>query len=77
MHCDKINTGETARDDAIRKHRPFDMEFRIVCPSGEIRWMAARGKAISNYAGEPARILGNHVDISDRKRTEEALHHAV
>ena len=77
VHCDKINTVEAASDDAIRKHQPFDLEFRIVCPSGEFRWMVARGKAIYHNTGEPARVLGNHVDITDRKQTEEALHHAV
>jgi PAS domain S-box-containing protein len=49
-------------------------EFRIRRRSdGQIRWLVARGKVFYNEAGEPARMIGINMDVTDRKRAEEAL----
>lgn len=37
---------------------PFDLTFRIVRPSGEIRWMHAIGKAEKDKNNEVKRLLG-------------------
>jgi PAS domain S-box-containing protein len=48
-------------------------EFRRVDPvSGEIRWIAHRGEAISPGSGVP-RYFGVVMDITERKRSEQAL----
>src|SRR5215469_7614355 len=39
VHPDDLATVEFERNVAIRNHRPFDTEFRILLPSGEIRWI--------------------------------------
>ena len=52
------------------------MDFRFVRPGGEIRWMTWMGRVDfrQGAAGrEPFRIAGACVDITDRKRAEEAL----
>ena len=73
VHPDDLDAFESGRDAAIREHRPFDLEFRIVRPSGEVRWLTASGGAVYDAEGSPIRILGNNVDITDRKLAEEAL----
>jgi two-component system, LuxR family, sensor kinase FixL len=50
-----------------------DFEFRVVWPDGSVRWLHARGRA-HQESGEPVRIVGVNVDVTDRKRAEEALH---
>jgi two-component system, LuxR family, sensor kinase FixL len=52
-----------------------DFEFRVVWPDRSVHWLHARGRAY-HEAGEPARIVGVNVDVTDRKRAEEALHKA-
>jgi two-component system, LuxR family, sensor kinase FixL len=52
-----------------------DFEFRVVWPDGSVHWLHARGRA-HHEAGEPIRIVGVNVDVTDRKRAEEALHKA-
>ncbi len=52
-----------------------DFEFRVVWPDGSVHWLHARGRA-HQEAGEPVRIVGVNVDVTDRKRAEEALHKA-
>ena len=63
--------------EAVSKSRqtrePYAAEFRIVWPDGTARWIVARGKHEYDANGEAKRMLGMAVDITDRKRIEEAL----
>ncbi len=58
---------------ALAEGRPFEMEYRIVSGSGATRWIYSKGEPVYNEAGEPARLIGNNIDITERKRTDEAL----
>ncbi len=49
----------------------FQVEFRIVRPSGEVRWCYGAGIITRDAAGNPVRMNGVTVDITDRKRAEE------
>jgi PAS domain S-box-containing protein len=50
-----------------------DIEFRLVRPDGSIYWNEARGKLIRDETGKPVRMLGLSMDVTERKRAEEAL----
>ena len=51
-----------------------DIEFRMQAKSGEWRWILDRGKIVARAPdGPPARMAGTHSDITDLKRTQEAL----
>jgi PAS domain S-box-containing protein len=49
------------------------IEHRIVLPNGEVRWVASRGEVFSDPEGRPLRAIGVGLDITGRKRDEEAL----
>jgi PAS domain S-box-containing protein len=54
----------------------FNMEYRIVLPSGEVRWII--GQAQTLFAGEgaerkPFRTVGAELDVTDRRRAEVRL----
>lgn len=51
----------------------YDIEFRIVYPNGNIRWALSRGKVFYDRYGQPIRMTGNDLDITERKRIEAAL----
>ena len=51
----------------------LDSHFRIVRPSGETRWLFSRGTLFCDATGQPIRMLGFSIDVTDRKRAEEAL----
>ena len=53
------------------KNVPGRYEFRVISKEGEIRWLDFSGRVIQ-YDGEPA-VLATVVDITDRKRAEDAL----
>jgi PAS domain S-box-containing protein len=74
VHPDDIAAVEAKRDEAVRRHETFSIEFRIIRPDGQVRWMLATGGAFyDETTGEPIRILGNNVDITERKRAEQSL----
>jgi PAS domain S-box-containing protein len=48
-------------------------EFRIALPSGTAKHIQAIRHAVLNDAGEVATVVGTAIDITERKRAEEAL----
>lgn len=73
VHPDDLAEIERRRDTAVAAHRPFDYDFRIRLPNGETRWINCKGAAAYDAAGNPERVFGVDIDITDRKRAEEAL----
>lgn len=55
-----------------RHHAPVNVEYRIVLPDGEIRWLNTRGEVLFDRHG-PARFVGATFDFTDIKRNEELL----
>lgn len=52
----------------------YDGEYRIVRPSdGAVRWINARADIERDAQGRATRLLGVHLDITERKRLEQAL----
>jgi PAS domain S-box-containing protein len=76
VHSDDRERAEGDRLRAVAQGTELDTEFRIVRPDGETRWIASKGKVFHARAGEPARMLGVTMDITERKRIEEALRDA-
>lgn len=58
---------------AIDEHRDYIVDFRFYHADGSIRWMEGRGQAVYSETGDPVRLYGIGIDITDRKRAEEAL----
>ena len=59
--------------DAIQTRSPFEGEFRVVLPDGTIRDAAAMGKCYYGSHGQPERMLGITMDITERKQAEREL----
>ena len=56
-----------------RDSRMLDIEYRIARPSGEIRWVRARGFQVRNSDGELACHTGIITDITERKLAQAEL----
>lgn len=48
-------------------------EYRFLHKDGTYRWMHDRLKLLRDHAGNPLELIGSWIDITDRKRAEEAL----
>jgi PAS domain S-box-containing protein len=70
---DDLARSKAEREAAVARRIPFDQEFRVFHASGDVRWVSAKGGALYNEAGEPIRVFGVILDITERKRNEEAI----
>ena len=62
-----------AINDALGGKAPYDVEYRIVRPSGEVRTIHCCGEVLRDDNGKPCRMSGSVLDITERKRTEAML----
>ena len=69
---DRARVSETVAE-ARKNAKPYTAEFRVIRKDGGMRWVVSRG--IFEYAqnGDATRMLGMAVDITERKKIEEAL----
>lgn len=59
---------------AVEGARTLQSEFRIIRPEdGEIRWISSHSYLQRGPGGGATRSIGAHLDITERKRAEEAL----
>lgn len=62
-----------AINDALGGKAPYDVEYRIVRPNGEVRTIHCCGEVLRDDNGKPCRMSGSVLDITERKRTEAML----
>jgi PAS domain S-box-containing protein len=59
--------------EMMRTGQPAEGEWRVVWPDGSVHWIAGRGQVLMDESGKPSRMLGVNMDVTERKRAEEAL----
>ena len=56
--------------EGVARGADLDFEWRVVHPSGEVRWLLSRGQPLRTADGSVARYLGIVLDITERKQAE-------
>ncbi len=76
---DLLHPDERA-DVLVRARHPLgnsgyrELEFRMRTKAGDYRWVLSRGKVVERAAdGAPTRVVGTHMDITERKEAELVL----
>ncbi|MDZ8069345.1 MAG: ATP-binding protein [Nostoc sp. DedQUE08] len=59
--------------DSITNSSNYEVEYRTVWDDGSTHWALVRGHIIDDEAGNPKRMIGISIDISDRKQAEADL----
>ncbi|MEJ2573399.1 MAG: PAS domain S-box protein [Gammaproteobacteria bacterium] len=62
-----------AWNEAVRDKRPFSIECRYRQPDGQVVWILAQATRELNKSGRLKGYIGSITDITERRRTEEAL----
>lgn len=70
---DRESTLAAVRDFVEERADKFEVEFRMMHKDGHYLDVLSRAFLLRNSRGEAGRLVGTHVDITERKRAEEAL----
>jgi PAS domain S-box-containing protein len=73
---DAIHPEDRERAVSVMEHeqeRGFELEYRIVKPDGQVRWVWDRGFPVRDESGRVYRIAGIAEDITERKQAEQEL----
>ncbi|MHC5598633.1 MAG: response regulator [Nostoc sp.] len=62
-------------EQVVQGKKEYDIEFRIVKPSGEVRTLKGYGIIKRDQQGEPVRMIGVNYDTTSRKKAEQELIH--
>lgn len=73
---DQVATRERF-EKAVRERADFEVDYRLVRPSTEIRDIHAVGHAVLDRSGDLVEFVGTVIDITERKRAEEELKQLV
>jgi PAS domain S-box-containing protein len=60
-------------DQALNTGQPISGEWRVIWPDGSLHWIAGRWQVLMDDSGKPLRVVGVNLDITERKRAEEAM----
>jgi PAS domain S-box-containing protein len=73
IHPDDRAKAEQIVQDAATHGAELNAEWRVRDRDGSIRWLMSRGQPQVDVEGRPMRYIGIVVDITARKRAEQAL----
>src|ERR1051325_5482940 len=71
VHPDDLAEAKRRLTDALDKGT-YEGEWRVIWPDGSIHWLLARGYVFKDALGQPERMIGVNIDVSDRKESERA-----
>jgi PAS domain S-box-containing protein len=63
-----------ALEQALASGTSYRVDHRLVLPDGTVRFVAEQAEIVRGASGEPVRIVGTMLDVTDRARAESALH---
>jgi len=75
VHSEDMERVEFNLQQHFEKMTPdYTSEHRMLCKDGSWKWILDRGKVLEwNDEGKPARMVGTHSDITERKLAEDKL----
>jgi diguanylate cyclase (GGDEF)-like protein/PAS domain S-box-containing protein len=73
LHPDDLERATTAFRAFKNNEAAYSEDFRLRHRDGSYRWIHSNAQLICDQAGTPIKIVGTHIDISDRKHAEAAL----
>ena len=71
VHADDREETRSTVEAACADLRPFTIEYRLVLPSGAVRWLHGAGRVIADETGTPIRMVGTAQDVTERKQVDE------
>lgn len=74
MHPEDRPRVEEAVRKALSEEIPFHVEYREEPCEGHLVWIEGKGRVVRDESGQPVRMIGACLPITDRKRSERLVH---
>lgn len=71
LHPEDRDRAEAEIQAALRGEREYAPEFRIIWPDGSVHYLSAASQTFRDDHGNPLRMIGTNIDITERKLAEE------
>jgi PAS domain S-box-containing protein len=72
VHPDDLSQVMESVKRSLAEHTDYHHDYRLRLPNGEIRWASGSGRGFYDDQGQPVRMVGTLMDITDRKLAEIA-----
>jgi PAS domain S-box-containing protein len=59
-------------DAAMKSGQPTKGEWRVVWADGSVHWIAGRWQVFMDASGEPSKMIGVNIDVTERKLVDDA-----
>jgi PAS domain S-box-containing protein len=76
VHPEDQGRWQEAIDRAVSEKSEYEVEFRILLPSGTVKHIRTVGHPVLNASADLVQFVGSSTDITERKHAEEALRQA-
>jgi PAS domain S-box-containing protein len=76
IHPEDRASVQRAVEKGITGEPDIALDYRILWPDGTVRWVTSRASVLHDAEGQPTRIIGAIMDITEQKRLEEELRQA-
>lgn len=73
IHPEDKEAFAIARSEAIAGEKEMDLEFRVMQPNGEQKWIHEKGKLVKNENSEPVTFEGTVQDVTESKLLKLSL----
>jgi PAS domain S-box-containing protein len=73
LHPEDIDHVQKVWNATVNAGAVYDVEYRIIRPDGDVRWIHDRGRLVVDDEGTPLYFAGAAMDITERKKMEQAL----
>ena len=73
LHPDDRERTIAAYRAFMNRKAPYNMDFRLRHRDGSYRWIYSDAQSICDRSGDPVKVVGIHLDITERKQAEKTI----
>jgi two-component system cell cycle sensor histidine kinase/response regulator CckA len=70
LHPDDRGAVDAQLHQAMHHHQGLEAEFRMITMEEETRWIAVKANVFNDQSDRPLRMIGIHMDITEKKQLE-------
>ena len=71
IHPDDRDQVKEIIETAIALDKDYEAEYRVIYPDGSLHWVLGRGRLIEQVEGQPTRMIGITVDVTQQKQAQQ------